>query len=265
MRNLPHTQVRRMIERFCLKKALKIIVLSHYMKEKLRDVHGISANRIVVNRGGVDLNRFRPPINREALRDKLGFPKGKIHLLSVRNLEPRMGLDNLLQCVRILRKNAARIHLILGGDGIERQHLEKLVREYGLVDAVTMTGFIPSDLLIDYYGASDFFILPTRRLEGFGLVTPESMACGTPVLGTPVGGTKEILSDFNPEFLFRDTSPEAMAEGIQLAIAKYFTPPKKYEELRNRCREYASRKYSWQRHTDQLKSIIEELGFYATH
>jgi glycosyltransferase involved in cell wall biosynthesis len=259
VRNLAQAQALRMIERFCVKKAMKIMVLSHYMKEKLRDIHGISANRIVVNPGGVDLNRFRPPINREAIRDKLGFAKGKIHLLSVRNLEPRMGLDNLLQGVRILRNNAARIHLILGGEGIERQHLERLVKVYGLADAVTMTGFIPSDLLPQYYGASDFFVLPTRHLEGFGLVTPESLACGTPVLGTPVGGTREILSGFSPDFLFRDTSPEAIVQGIQKAIARFFPGMKRYEQLRDQCRAYAVRSYSWQRHINQLKTMIEEV------
>lgn len=259
LRNLVHAQARRMIERFCLKKAMKIMVLSHYMKEKLWDIYGIPANRIVVNPGGVDLNRFRPPRNRGALREKLGFPKGKIHLLSVRNLEPRMGLDNLLQCVRILRKNPARIHLILGGEGIERQNLERLIKEYHLADAVTMTGFIPSDLLPQYYGASDFFILPTRYLEGFGLVTPESMACGTPVLGTPVGATTEILSGLSPDFLFRDTSPDAMVQGIQKAITRFSPSMKRYEQLRDRCREYAVKRYSWQRHINQLKTMIEEV------
>ena len=102
-------------------------------------------------------------------------------------------------------------------------------------------------------------ILPTRRLEGFGLVTPESMACGTPVLGTPVGGTREILLNFDSEFLFKDASPEARAEGIEMAIKKYFSDKKEYNELRFRCREYAEKNYSWQRHADQLKSILKEL------
>ena len=259
LRNLPHVKARCIIEKLCLKKAMKIMVLSHYMKDKLRDIHGISANRILVNPGGVDLNRFKQPQDREYLKDKLGFPKGKVHLLTVRNLEPRMGLDNLLKCIHILNKHRADIHLILCGEGIEKEKLERLVRKYGLVDAVNMTGFISSDLLPQYYGASDFFILPTRSLEGFGLVTPESMACGTPVLGTPVGGTKEILSDFAPQLLFRDSSPEAMAEGVQNAIRKYLGQNEKYEGLRARCREYAAKNYSWKRHTNQLRSILGEM------
>ena len=259
LRNFTNASARRITERLCLDTALKIMVESQYMKQKVQDIHRIPANRIVVNSGGVDLNRFKPPQDREYLKDKLGFPKGKVHLLTVRNLEPRMGLDNLMKSIHILKKHRADIHLILGGEGIEKENLKRLVRKYGIVDAVTMTGFIPSDLLSQYYGASDFFILPTRSLEGFGLVTPESMACGTPVLGTPVGGTTEILSGFDPQLLFRDSSPEAMAEGIQKAIGAYFSNEEKYEGLRARCREYAAKNYSWKRHTNLLRSILSDM------
>ena len=123
---------------------------------------------------------------------------------------------------------------------------------------MTLTGFIPSENLSKYYSAADFFILPSRKLEGFGLVTPESMACGTPVVGTPVGGTKEILSNFDNDFLCRDSSPEAIAECIQKIIRLYFNNQKDYENLRERCREYAKTNYSWQRHINQLNFLVGE-------
>lgn len=259
LRNLLQVETRRWIEGSCLKTATKVMVLSRYMKQKVQDIHGMPTDRIEVNPGGVDLGRFRPPQNREAVKRQLGFPEGKIHLLTVRNMEPRMGLDNLIKCVGILKKNQADVHLILGGEGIERQNLENSVQEFGLADTVTMTGFIPSGLLPYYYGAADFFVLPTRHMEGFGLVTPESMACGTPVLGTPVGGTKEILSGFDPDLLFKDLTPEAMAEGIRMAIEKLFADKGQYANIRLQCREYAAQNYSWQRHIDQLKSILDEV------
>ncbi|MFH1993111.1 MAG: glycosyltransferase family 4 protein [Pseudomonadota bacterium] len=149
--------------------------------------------------------------------------------------------------------------MTVGGEGVERKNLESLIRAFGLENDVMLTGFISADLLPDFYGAADCFILPTRSLEGFGLVTPESMACGTPVLGTPVGGTKEILSGFDAQFLFRDTSPESMADGIRFAIEEYFYDKNRYDALRLRCREYAKKNYSWERHIDQLKSILEEI------
>jgi len=254
---IPQIKAREIIEGFCIKRALRIVVLSEYMKSKVKQIHKIPGERIVVNPGGVDLEKFRPPQDPGMLKKGLGLPESKIHLLTVRNLEPRMGLDNLLKCIYILKTRQAGIHLVLGGEGPEKMNLENLIREYDLDDAVTMTGFIPSDRLPEYYGAADFFILPTRQLEGFGLVTVESMACGTPVLGTPVGGTKEILSKFDPRFLFKDSSPEAMAEGIDATINNNFTNKKKYDELRGQCRKYAERNYSWQRHVDQLMSIID--------
>jgi glycosyltransferase involved in cell wall biosynthesis len=171
-----------------------------------------------------------------------------------------MGLDNLLRCIYLLKNKGIDLHLTVGGEGTETKNLGNLIDEYGLAKMVTMTGFIPSELLPQYYGAADFFILPTRKLEGFGLVTPESMACGTPVLGTPVGGTKEILSGLDPKLLFRNPSPEAMAEGIQRAIGKYYNYETKYMKLRLLCREYASTNYAWHPHIDRLMSIIDEVG-----
>ena len=85
------------------------------------------------------------------------------------------------------------------------------------------------------------------------------MACGTPVLGTPIGGTKEILENFDPQFLFRDTTPEAIAHGIQKAIDIYLKDEDNYNQLRTRCRQFVIQNYSWQRHIDQLESIINEL------
>jgi glycosyltransferase involved in cell wall biosynthesis len=259
LRNLFHVITRSWIEKFCLKRAKKIMVLSRYMEKKVHDIHAIPPDKTVINPGGVDLSRFQPPQNRELLKAKRSLPEGKIHLLTIRNLEPRMGIANLLKSIHILNKEQKNFHLTLGGEGIERKNLENIIKGLGLSDTVTMTGFIQPDLLPQYYGAADFFILPSRNLEGFGLVTPESMACGTPVLGTPIGGTKEILSRFASQLLFRDTSTEAMAKGIQEAVDSYLTYRKKYDDLRNRCREYVARNYSWQRHTNQLRSIINEV------
>jgi glycosyltransferase involved in cell wall biosynthesis len=252
-------QMRKMIERFCLKRSKKIMVLSRYMKQRIVDIHRIPNNRIVVNPGGVDLDRFVAPKNRRLLKNELHLPVGAINLFTVRNLEPRMGLDNLLKAIALLKEKTCNVHLVMGGEGPERNNLENLIRNYGLKDDVSMTGFIPADQLPKYYGAADFFVLPTRELEGFGLVTPESMACGTPVLGTPVGGTEEILSGFDSQFLFKDTTPEAMAKGIAWAIDHWFNDKERYASLRGRCREYVEKNYSWQRHVDQLKSIIDEI------
>jgi len=257
IKTLAHIYLRRIVERVIVRRAHQVITLSRYMKKRVVKIHGIPLNRVTVNPGGVDLNRFKPPADRQAQKKKLGFPDRAVHLLTVRNLEPRMGLDNLLRAMHFLREGD--VHLIMGGEGPEKEALKGLVNHLGLSHNVTLTGFIPSDLLPTYYGAADFFILPTRRLEGFGLVTPEAMACGTPVLGTPVGGTKEILSEFDPAFLFQDSSPESMTRGIKKALKQIPPSTERYKALRTKCRLFAERTYSWTRHVDQLESRLNEM------
>jgi glycosyltransferase involved in cell wall biosynthesis len=256
LRNVIPAKARWFIERYCLKRSTKIVVLSHYMKNLVVDTYGIPADRLVVNPGGVDLERFIPVPDRSNLKEDLGFPRKHIHLLTVRNLEARMGLDNLIRAIDLIKKNGLQIHLTIVGEGPEREKLEQLIQEYQLSDNIRMMGFVSSKSLPLIYCAADFFILPTRELEGFGLVTPESMSCGTPVLGTPVGATKEILSNFNGEFLFDDTTPSAMASGIQAAVKKYFENEAKYTKIRDKCCDFARKNYTWQRHLQQLQSII---------
>jgi glycosyltransferase involved in cell wall biosynthesis len=256
--NAANVLVRKKLERICLKKSSKIMALSHYMKSKVEDIHKIESARIIVNPGGCDLKKFKPLENREKAKEQLQFPTDKIHLLTIRNLEPRMGLDNLLHAIKYLKKFETDIFLTIGGEGPEHGMLEKLINKLDLCKEVTMVGFIPSNKIHLYYGAADFFVLPTRQLEGFGLVTLESMACGTPVLGTPVGGTKEILTPFSSAFLFRDSSSKSIANGIEYAINRYFNDQQVYEELRTGCRKYVQKNYSWQRHIDQLMHIISD-------
>ena len=259
LRNYFPAKLRKMIENFCIIKSNKIMVASQFMKQKVMDIHGIAGDRIVVNPGGVDIDIFHKPVDRILLKKKLGFPENKVHLLTVRNLEPRMGLDMLLRSMSILNAKQTNAHLTIGGAGPEKSNLERLIDELDIARHVNMAGFIPAELLPHYYGAADFFIIPTRQLEGFGLVTPESLACGTPVLGTPVGGTKEILSNFDARFLFRDSTPEAIAEGIEAAIKGYLGSEEKYSDLRIRCRKFAKRNYSWQRHLRQLRSVCDDI------
>jgi len=254
------TIIRKHIERYCVKRADQVIVLSEYMKHRVMRTHAVKAENIVVNPGGADTQRFKWAPNREKLKSQLGFPPNKVHLLTVRNLEQRMGLDRLIRGMTRIKKAYPQTYLIIGGNGSERQRLEDLVRQRGLEQDVRLTGFIPPERLPDYYAAADFFVMPTRRLEGFGLVTVESLSCGTPVLGTPVGGTPEILKPLSPDFIFQDNTPQALADGIIYNIQNYFEDKDVYVALRGRCRSYAVDKYSWDRHIRLLTEVLHRCS-----
>ena len=248
--------IRKWIEKKVLNASDSIIVLSQFTKSRLTETYRISPGKISIVPGGVDLKKFKPAVDKIELRRRLDLPEGKVILFTVRNLVQRMGLENLIETLSEIKKEAPDIFMVIGGEGALRETLEARSKELKVKEFIKFTGFIPEDLLPDYYSAADIFILPTRELEGFGLVTIESMASGVAVLGTPVGGTKEILGKFDPTFLFKDTSPKAMAK---LALEKYRfikEKPNEWKEISKKCRQFVEENYTWERHVAALRKYF---------
>ena len=130
-----------------------------------------------------------------------------------------MGLDVLLRAFKIVTAKIKGVRLLIGGTGPSLSALIKLRDELELTDSVDFIGHISEEDLPYYYRSADISILPSRELEGFGIMTIESLSCGTPIIGTPVGGTVEILEKVDKRLLFRDNQIEHMAEKIISVIA----------------------------------------------
>ena len=236
-----------------LKHAHRVLVLSDFSRRELLGAHGPLAAPIVTIPGGTDLDRFRPAAERAAVRRLLGIRDTGLFLFTLRDLEPRMGLDALIRAIALVSRDVP-VRLLIGGEGRLRAELEALVKSLGMTDAVRFAGLIPEADLPCYYQAADCFVLPTRELEGFGLVTVEALACGTPVLGTPVGATPEILAPLAPELLTDDASPEALARGIRRVA-----PLVGDDGFRARCRAHAERHYGWPTVVARLEELLLDL------
>lgn len=254
-----HSTGRRLLERYVLKRCQKVITLSEFMREKVHTRHGIPDDKIKVIPAGVDQERFHPLKDKQTVRRKLELPHDRFVLLTVRNLVPRMGLENLIHAMEMIVKKVEEVFLVVGGNGNLRESLETLVREKRLQRYVQFRGYIGEDRLPSYYQAADLFILPTICLEGFGLVTLEALASGTPVLGTTVGATPEILERLDKSLLFKSADPSSLAELIIEKYKDFKTNPEGYFELAHRCRSYAEEHYTWQRHVEGLEAIYHDL------
>lgn len=248
-----------LIERACLRTASRIHVLSDFSAAQLRTLYRISPERVVRIPGGVDAQKFRPAADRNAVRAALGIPPGRPVLLTVRNLEPRMGLDALLRAVAILREDVPDVLLLISGSGWLRPELEALAAALGLGGHVRFLGFVPEAELAAHYQAADFFVLPTRELEGFGLVAVESLACGTPVLGTPVGAIPEVLEAIGAEYVFDGMEAEAIARGTRKHLAR-LGDRDGYETLRQVCAETAVARFGWDRVVERLEGELVDLA-----
>ena len=250
-------KMRRFIERKVLNSSEKIVVLSRFTQEKLQCVYKIPAEKITIIPGGVDLERFYPATDRLGIRQRLNIPQEKMVLLTVRDLEPRMGLQNLICAIKKAKSELPGIYIVLGGQGPLGVDLKLLTRKLGIEDCVRFTGFIPEAELPDYYRMADIFILPTVELEGFGLITLEALASGVPVLGTPVGGTVEILNRFDSKYLFKDTESESMAELIIETCREFKNNPGFRQDVSSRCRLFVEENYSWKKNVDLLEGLLK--------
>ncbi|RPH52843.1 MAG: glycosyltransferase family 1 protein [Desulfobacteraceae bacterium] len=253
-----HIVSRRRIEQKALNQSDRIVALSRFTRDKLLNVYGFPVEDIIIIPGGIDLVRFHPADDKRAVRERLHLPTEKMILLTVRNLVQRMGIENLIIAMREIIRLVPDIYLIIGGTGPLKEDLAMMCRRLNLDRYIHFTGFIPEDALPEYYQAADIFVLPTIELEGFGLVTLEALASGTPVLGTPVGGTLEILSRFDSGLLFADKSHEAISRLVIETCKGYLNQPDKLQLDSERCRRFAEKYYSWDNNITATEALFLE-------
>lgn len=240
------------MEKINLTLVNKIIVLSEYNKEHLINLYSISTLKVKKIPGGVNIDEYKPASSKAETRNKLNVPEKKIVLFTARRLVSRMGLENLIYAVAKVKKEYPSCILIIAGDGFLKRKLVDIVLNEGLSDTIIFKGKISSEQLKLYYGASDLFVLPTEKLEGFGLVTLEALSSGLPVAATPIGGTVEILRPFCKRLLFKDSSSRSIAEGIINLLKN----PDDLMRLQKRCRHYAVQNYSWTKIAFEYNNFI---------
>ena len=249
-----------LLEWSCLRRAALVHVLSDFSAQQLRSLYGVAGSRIVKIAGGADIERFRPAADRAAARAALGVRPQVTLLFTVRNLEARMGLDRLLEAMARLRYFHPNAHLVVAGTGSRADELRRQASTLGIEDRVDFVGFIDDARLAAYYQAADAFVLPTRELEGFGLVTVEALACGRPVLGTPIGATPELLRPLEPSLLFRDASVAGIADGIDGFLRAFGSDPTRAIALRASCRRYVESQYGWDRSVSALERALATIA-----
>lgn len=251
LRRRVNAWARRGIEWLVMSRCHRIVVLSEFMRQRVMATHGIASERIVLIPGAADPGLFRPFGDRRELRRTLGLPEDRTILFTVRNLVPRMGLEMLLDALSAMGQVGERCLLVIGGEGPLRTRLEAGIRQRQLESIVRLVGFIPEEQLVAYYQAADLVLMPTAQLEGFGLVTVEALACGTPVVGTPVGAIPEVLGQIDPILISSGTDSRSFADALGRALSRIEEPVER-ERLSRKGRSLVERRYSWVQHCADL-------------
>ena len=238
------------VERRVLRRAAGCIALSRAFAEILETQYRVPADRIHVIPGGVDCDRFAVAESRAEARRRLGWPGDRPIVLVLRRLVRRMGLEDLIDAVALARKRVPELLLLVGGSGRLADELQARVSTQGLGESVRLLGRVPEADLALAYRAATLTVVPTVALEGFGLVAAESLAAGTPVLATPVGGLPEVLQDLSPELVLPGTGPSALAEGLTAALTGAVRLPDGKQ-----CADFARARYDWPNVARRVRAV----------
>jgi len=246
---------KRMLERAVYHRADRFIVLSKAFRDQLCQGYGIKEDRVHIIPGGVEIDHFQPLDMAEA-RQRLVWPQKQKIIVCVRRLARRMGLESLIEAFAQATVNHPDAKLIIGGQGPLRAELEEQVQRAGLSKNVEFLGFVPDSTLPAVYAAADLSIVPSSALEGFGLISLESLACGTPVLVTPVGGLPDTVQRLGDDLVLKGTSVEDIAAGLRGWLDGTLQIP-----TRQACRDHVLRSFTWDRIAREACEVYRQAGW----
>lgn len=226
-------------------QAAGIITVSEALRQILIGLD-VPESKVKTLRNGVDLELFRPLEDRIAVRQKLAV--GGICILSVGKLNEAKGHHLAIEALRYLPEN---VNLIVVGEGPFEKTLQQLVIDSGLVHRVRFVGRLNHNRLPQYYNAADLLVLASRS-EGMANVLLESLACGTPVVATRIGGAPEVIDDEKVGELLDERNAIAVAASIRKLLQR------RVEREDVRCH---AEKFSWAKTSNgQLEMFRQALG-----
>ncbi|TMF23109.1 MAG: glycosyltransferase family 1 protein [Chloroflexi bacterium] len=260
------SDVRIEIEREAVRRSAAVVAASAIELGELRRFYKADPARVAVIPCGVDPEVFHPVRQADA-REKLARDQCERLILFVGRIEQIKGIDVLLRAMALLffRRPDLRSEvclLVVGGaldPGDEAPETEKilelrrLVHEHRMEANVSFVGSRDQEDLALYYAAADVCAVPSLT-ESFGLVALEAMACGTPVVGTRVGGLQTVITDGESGLLVPAGDYEALAE----AIARVLTDARLRMHLAHGARDRAEH-FTWRRVGDRMVELYERV------
>ena len=241
-------------------KANAVVTICQGLRTGLLE-RGLPEKKLFVLPNGVEADKFPPPVLDTALRARLGL-EGKTVLGFIGSLYRYEGLKLLLESMPLmLAKRPDLACLIVGGgyDG-EEEELKAQAARLGIPDQVKVTGKVPHSEVNGYYSIIDVLVYPRIRSRLLETVTPlkplEAMSMEKPVVGSDVGGIKELIEHGNNGLLFRADDAEDLAGTVLGALDK----PAEMDRLRKAARVHVREKRSWSNLIQAHRQVYDYLG-----
>ena len=259
--NIPLVASQRLlVEKEILETVERIVATSPQEQEHMRSLVS-QKGEIDIIPCGTDIQQFGS-VTREAARTRLEIdPEAKV-VLYVGRFDPRKGIETLVRAVRESKfYESKQLQLIIGGgctpgnaDAKERDRIAGIVNELGMDECTSLPGCLSREILPSYYAAVDVCVVPSHY-EPFGLVAIESMACGTPVVASDVGGLQFTVVNEETGLLV----PPQNVPAFNHAIDQILSHPQWQQELGKAAKKRVIDKFSWHGVASQLDKLYTQL------
>ncbi|WP_413307017.1 glycosyltransferase [Bacillus sp. 1P10SD] len=179
-----------------LDQADHVIAVGEALYHEIVTNFSVSKEQISIINMGVNRQLFKP-IEKQLAKENCGLEKEATNLLFVGNIIEQKGLIELVEAMALVSEQEGDVQLYLIGDEKDptfKQKLELKIIESQLQNKINLLGVKEQSEISTWMCAADCLVLPSH-IEGFGLVALEAMACGTPVIGTNIGGLKTLLAN----------------------------------------------------------------------
>lgn len=225
-----------------------IWVISDFTRRRMNGWARLSDSMYVLLPNAIHLERFGPAEKRADLQTRFGLTGRKVLMTLARlsSLERYKGIDEVLEALPSLLGQEPTLMYLVAGSGDDRTRLEAKARSLGIEQHVVFAGFVEEAEKADHYRLADVFVMPGHG-EGFGFVFLEALACGVPVVGSLLDGSREALLDGELGELVDPRDPQSVREAILRALDKPKGVPPRLEY------------FAWPRFRDRIEAAVNSL------
>lgn len=235
-----------------IKKAAFVRTISDFNKVYLDALSAGESSKIVRLYNGIDLTRFTPAPGRKA--DPFTF-------VCVARLVEKKGHRALVEACRLLRERGHQFQCWIVGKGALRSALEAMIKEHDLQDRVYLLGAHTHGEVLDRYREAHAYVLPCLvgkdgNRDGLPVSIVEALACGLPVVTTPVTGIPEVVKHQQNGLLVKENDASALADALESLMCN----PSLYDNLRTRARESVAEQFDLRCSAETLVSLFQQFS-----
>lgn len=242
------------VESWMARRAERVIVCSHYMREHVCDIFGVETERVRVIPNGIDPMDLHPVDDLAALRSRFAEPDQQLVLL-IGRLVYEKGFQLALDALQPILEDLGDVRFIVAGSGTHEQELKAQARRLGIMEHGTFLGWIGDDVLHSLYRIANLTVVPSLY-EPFGLVALEAMASGCPCIVADTGGLREVVPPGERVGLRFNGGD---AEHLGVMIERMLTDTPLRDRLVAEASEYVLR-FDWADVAKQTRAVYGALG-----